>query len=98
MTFNVGQKVECIKRDRWTFFSGEIVPVFKGIYTIRAIDVDPEGTFLRFVEIVNAPAEYDNGYGECSFWIRRFRPVVERKTDISIFTAILTPKKAKVEA
>ena len=32
------------------------------------------------------------------FWCTRFRPIVDRKTDISIFTRMLSPSKQDVEA
>ena len=66
------------------------LPVLNGIYTIR--DFVPADVYgpeqIRLVEIRNPSGgrwEY-----EPSFAPKRFRPAVERKTDISIFTEMLT--------
>ena len=97
--FRVGQKVVCIY-DGWQsfFHPGEGKPEKGIVYTIRDVYVrDRDGSaFLRFEEIRN-PLIYRNGEAECSYAAHRFRPVVQRKTDISIFKALLTPSKEKVE-
>lgn len=81
MAFHVGQKVVCVDDD-----DGSSALIKKGrIYTISAI----VGGYLEFCERDTWSA---NGYKGWYAW--RFRPVVEPKTDISIFTAMLTPKKA----
>lgn len=98
MSFYVGQRVVCI-RDGWSGFFGEIFPVCGCIYTIRDIEpgvLDPSHLFLRFEEIVNEPAHYASGFVEANFDAEEFRPV--RDTDISIFTALLTPQPQNVEA
>ena len=96
----VGMKVVCHRR----FLSME--PFEKGpledtIYTIRTIepsfDEDPDPA-IRLVEIVNPPFPYAEGYHEVQFIARHFRPVQPRKTDISIFTSMLSPERGKVEA
>jgi hypothetical protein len=47
-------------------------------------------------EIKNPVLRYTDGdVGEIPFAAFRFRPVVERKTDISIFTAMLKPSKVE---
>lgn len=97
MAFYVGQKVTRKIAAPWVNVStgaiaqGFSFPEPKRVYTIRAIkDFGPShGCGLTFVEIRNQPIEGEEPHfqGTC------FRPVVERKTDISIFTAMLTPKK-----
>lgn len=76
MALHVNQLVECINAEPG-FYDGKPVP-FKvgGKYRIVAIDFDGE------VQINVA----------WKFYSRiRFRPLVERKTDISIFTEMLNP-------
>ena len=88
MTFHVGQKVVCIKHPiphPWCRY-----PVFvKGsVYTVAALD-DLEGeVFIAVREL------HWSVFGNIS----GFRPVVERKTDISIFTAMLNTSKQEVSA
>lgn len=99
MSFHVGQKIECIKLTFNPAWRGKRRPVVGRIYTVRDVGVrhqggvDCEGVWLD--EIINPLHPSGHEYG---FFAACFRPVVERKTDISIFTAMLTPKKAKVEA
>lgn len=90
--WHVGMKVVCIRE--WDHTPGNACPQVGAVYTIRAIEVCDEGTgdlFLQFHEIINPQCWWPNGYGELSFWEGGFRPVVKRKTDISIFTAMLNP-------
>jgi hypothetical protein len=89
MTFRVGQKVVCVNDNgRSLRPSWEILPVRGETYTIRCI----EGRAVRLAEIINDPFPYSEGLGELKFLASRFRPIVERKTDISIFTKMLTPQ------
>ena len=98
MTFRVGQKVCCI-RTKWFEppMKGEVFPVLGGVYTIREIvrcaDEGPAG--LKFYELTN-PRFYDGT--DCDFRADNFRPIVERKTDISIFTQMLNPSKVEANA
>jgi hypothetical protein len=61
------------------------------IYTVVGRSVDPVGGKDLFIldEIKNSPA-HNGGY-----WTARFVPVKDRKTDISIFTAMLTKSKVR---
>lgn len=96
MSFHVGQKAVCITDD-WLHPSSPIAiskPHRGGIYHVRAIDFcEIVGTnFLRFEEIVNPIVP---GYrNEPDFLADCFRPIVEKKTDISVFTAMLDPSAA----
>ena len=93
MAFRVGQKVVCISAEGFIDL-GEIFPVVREIYTIREIKDYHDGICgLRLAEIVNKPKFYRGGVTECWFASNRFRPLVERTTDISIFTAMLKPSK-----
>lgn len=102
MTFHVGQKVVCIAKGRWektrTDFPGIIVPERGKIYTIREVyrDVFSGVTGIRLKEIVNADFLIWKGatyYIEMGWHSHEFRPLEEKKTDISIFQKILTGYK-----
>lgn len=84
MAFHVGQKVVCVN-DGWRLVAGPkaIAEVRKGdVLTVHSVLERGAKCFLHFREATHG---YD---ANC------FRPVVEPKTDISIFTAMLKPKKA----
>lgn len=98
MTFHVGQKVVCVDAsDMDTYFSDVSCPVEGGIYTVRNFRETGESA-IRLVEIVNPKHPWMDGFNECGFRPSRFRPIVERKTDISIFTSMLNPSKRSVDA
>ena len=87
MTFHVGQKVVCIdasQSDGREWMAD--VPKEGAVYTVRGIIaiydpvLDEAVTALQLEEIANFPA------WEGSYAAHRFRPIVEKKTDIS-FTA-----------
>lgn len=91
--FYVGQKVVCVRS--WGTRNREEYecPVKGVVYTVREfVDIGTEPS-LRVCEIHNSPIAWANveGLVEPS-WVRHaFRPMVERKTDISVFTALLDP-------
>lgn len=99
--FRVGQKVVCIRddfaRDR---YAGVRYPEHGKVYTLRTVEFDDryQLTFVRLAEICNPVLMYQGGMTEVSFDAEAFRPIVERKTDISIFKAMLTPKTEQVPA
>jgi hypothetical protein len=85
MTFRVGQKVVCVDA------SGSARHVMKegDIFTVVGHGMHPNCVELDCKPINDRP-------GACGWMKSRFRPVVERKTDISIFTEIL--RKASTPA
>jgi len=96
MMFYVGQKVVCIApHDQWETEGHKdiILPVKDGIYTIRAIypGVTVPGLYFLLSEIRNQPVRTEIGDVEQRFNAHAFRPIVEKKTDISVFTSMLTP-------
>ena len=104
MNFHVGQKVVCVddKIPCRSLANGSI-------YTIRwfGLHVDPHfGTNLcvRLAEINPRPEEsellkdYPEALADVPYYASRFRPLVTRKTDISIFKRMLTPNQEKVRA
>jgi hypothetical protein len=92
MTFRVGQKVVCVNDE-----PGYVIKVdwlIRGrVYTIRRIDEMAGGLGLSFYELPDFQKCKKSGWAA-----NRFRPIAERKTDISIFTAMLNPSKQGVEA
>lgn len=100
MTFRVGQRVVCVDDTIARGYGDENYPKRGDIYTIRAImpflSECGEAMFLLH-EVTNSVRDYrTDDYSlvrtEKPFGARRFRPLIERKTDISIFTAMLTPQ------
>lgn len=100
MAFHVGQKVVCVDADSpvpgeapdSVWGTGEAV-VTGQTYTVRRFYLRKGHPTLWLDEVCRNPSSVvhwgvDVGYGA---W--RFRPVIERKTDISIFTAMLTPNR-----
>lgn len=92
MAFHVGQKVTLIEDDPWWYVIRTDTEVFDGpqygaVYEIAEIKLCDERPFLFFHQ-----------WPKKGWDAEEFRPVVEPKTDISIFTAMLTPKKATVQA
>jgi hypothetical protein len=83
--FHVGQKVECIAgpfRDSVDAMILHDAPKIGRVYVVAEIN---DG-FLGLVEFCNS--DWDP---------RAFRPIVEKKTDISVFTAMLTPTEIKIK-
>lgn len=101
MNFHVGQKVVCVDD---TANNGPLSAnmhnlIRKGeVYTIRDIDHRAAGIHgspsVRLEEVA-CPIQPATILGpwEPGFHPRRFRPAIERKTDIGIFTALLKPKQ-----
>ena len=95
--FRVGQKVVCVdadglQSDRSIFSS---LPQVGSVYTVREIIPSdcgwPRVPALTLNEI---KGEWDPMWGvEYSFLATRFRPIVDRTTDISVFKEMLHPSK-----
>lgn len=86
--FRIGQKVVCVDDEEWSNHQRRIRA--GEIYTIAAFGVHPadgneECAFLVGVKRIFRGVDYP-------FGLYRFRPIVERKTDISVFTKMLTPQ------
>lgn len=101
LNWHVGMKVVCVKKGAWSPSTpGESHPVYGGVYTIRTIECPDGDVFLRFAEIINPKARRDiyGSQSESQYWATRFRPLFTRKTDISIFTAMLHGTDQTVDA
>jgi hypothetical protein len=107
MAFRVGQRVVCIRtaaesqRGLWVPYAAAF-PVVGTIYHIRSIAFDnpqsPDG-LVRLAEIDNAHLMRRFHYAtEPGFPVGAFRPIVERKTSIEIFTKMLTDKRENIDA
>jgi hypothetical protein len=100
MAFHVGQKVCLIKdytNNPWPKHYPEL-PTTGKVYTVRKVFIAPddgrEGLMLS--EII---CEINPRSGiECGWIAAHFRPVVTRKTDISLFQAMLRPTDKRVDA
>jgi hypothetical protein len=99
-----GRKVVCIRSWRNPLTRADvIVPTKDEIYTVRDTGF---GWFsgvrlpaLRLVEIRNEPFEArEFGIREPMYRSLDFRPIVERKTDITCFKEMLTPSPVTVDA
>ena len=96
MTFRVGQKVARVGgADRNALEYGAPFPKMNEPCTISNIYTDEDGD--EHIELIEypSPARADFTAG---FLSRFFRPVVERKTDISVFLAMLNPSQVTVDA
>jgi hypothetical protein len=99
---HIGQHVVCVD-DRFVGENGVFDPTFtercpnlpvKGrIYTVRGFVVPcagcPRTPGILLEEIINPPCAYIEGTFEPSFFPLHFRPLTDRKTDISVFMAML---------
>lgn len=107
--FVVGQKVVCVNDEdkdktysKYFTYYNIAMPTKGEIYTIREVFSTSIGNVgVRLVEIVNPVTPFKNGTGEVhmemGYMASRFRPVVEKKTDISIFKEMLnrSPRAAR---
>lgn len=95
--FRVGQKVICVNDEflhrSWDYV--DIKPRRGEVYTIHSI---VKGWFLNhpnvlafyLEEIINKPVKWAiKDISEAPFWSERFRPVIERETDIGFAHEIL---------
>lgn len=97
--FYVGQKVVCVKSSPWkhpSFRYFDHLPILNRIYIIRGCVVAYNAPYVYLEEIRNTPHNWSEiGFAEPAFWSGHFRPIIEKKTDISIFTALLPPSEVK---
>jgi hypothetical protein len=93
MAFRVGQKVVCVDAGPLVNDAGfvsEAKSLQEGtVYTVTDLF---ERNGVKALKLAEASPEQS---GRIAFNARRFRPVVERKTDISIFIAMLNPEQVQ---
>jgi hypothetical protein len=100
VNYRIGQKVVCIHEPNSEYYKRTCArrPVEKGVYTVRGTMTAHGEVGLYLEEIINQPYFFLNaGYVEQGFHHQHFRPVVETKTDISIFKKMLTPNTREIE-
>ncbi len=92
-----GQKVECVSVLS-PFTGRRSAFIERGRkYTVRRVYVSPSG--LPIVNLMEAQGPLMRNGAERGFHASQFRPLNEKKkTDISIFTKMLTDTPAKVDA
>ena len=87
--FQVGQRVVCVDAAPNRLASDRKLLVAGRIYIIRGIDVSPGWKWPWWgVHLEGVRHLYLDGVREWAFHPRRFRPVTERPTDITIFRKI----------
>lgn len=100
--FRVGQKVVCVEDkpmlvDIFPYRAAVGVNLIKGnVYTIRGVVFDLKGTLCVYLVEARSPLPPLSNGMERPYFATRFRPLVERKTDISIFKKMLNKRLEKV--
>jgi hypothetical protein len=92
----VGDKIVCIRDESEMMHpaAGDVMPKKDQIYTIRGFEREDDDVFFYLEEIRNQPGLYWDGYGETCFHSEGFRPIQDRKTDISSLTKLLNTAPA----
>ncbi|NTG61817.1 hypothetical protein G6L45_16175 [Agrobacterium rhizogenes] len=94
-----GVQCVCINDD-WGYWSigpcciPTRVPMLNEVLTIKSVSAADDGVFLKFEEIDEFQVDHKDGCtlgGNIGWGVVHFRPLEKRKTDISIFTKLLTP-------
>lgn len=93
--FTVGQNVVCIDSVPHPEAGGP-QPIVGRVYTVSWVNYCEEYS-TEIIDLIELPSpesrEFYRGWNG-----QMFRPVIERKTDISLFTAMLTPSPVTVDA
>lgn len=96
MNFYVGQKVVCVNDrclpDQWAGYEWDgDAPTIGNVYTVRSVHHDKQQNLVLWLnEIRRSKRSIEEWHDDLiGYGAERFRPLVERKTDISIFTEIL---------
>lgn len=89
--FRVGQKVVCVDASSRQGYSWhDDAPIEGAVYTVSGNFVGADGTPIIHLIELRRSAEAVFWYGpETGYRASRFRPIVDRKTDISVFQEIL---------
>lgn len=105
--FYVGMKVVCVDASDLDHVylhplgllgSGGLDGLAEGqIYTVRAVTTGHGGVLCLCLHEIRRDIDHVLGK-EAAYAARRFRPVVDRPTDISIFTRMLNPSDEQVGA
>lgn len=110
MAFYVGQKVVCVDGVAHHKYITGLYPKVRGdldgltegsVYTVRAVGRwHPKGGPSVWLQEITRPIKTSAAmsFGEPGYAVQRFRAVVERKTDISVFKAMLNSSDEQVVA
>lgn len=91
--FRIGQKVVCVDAPDYPLYQGwRAYPKQGVVYTVRGYRRDDLCSLMLF-EIVN---DLDSSGNESAYFEERFRPVVTRDTDISVFTEMLIKASERI--
>lgn len=97
--FQVGQKVECVDDQPHPCSPYPITEITKGgIYIVSWCGSVEFDVGVTFVWLPGVRLQGIHRMHDWAWYALRFRPVVERKTDISVFQRMLTPNDEKVGA
>jgi hypothetical protein len=100
--FHLGQKVVCVDANfsHPGWLRAARLPKEGEILTIRGFadaDYYSNGELaLYFEEILNGTFNWARRRAEMAYGAKRFRPLLERKTDILIFKKMLVPKQREL--
>lgn len=96
--FHVGQKVVCVWATWNPRIHKETAPEKDKVYTVREVTSYNNVAGIRLVEIVNPHYKYDEGFNECAFDAKGFRPLEEKKEykAMEIFRKIAADPKIKI--
>ncbi len=97
--FKIGEKVVCL-----ISFTGQnrpdtdklILPIKNVIYTIRTIESNCRGTFIRLEEITNPLLKYRSSVSEAQFCIKKFRKLDHQFAEDVIKNLIETSQPVEV--
>lgn len=95
MSFRSGQKVECINDVAYNSifgWSNSERPIKGAIYTIKRVYTFHNILCLWLEEITRDQTSIADHGPNVGYGAYRFRPLISRPTDISIFTAMLGPR------
>lgn len=95
MTFRIGQKIVCVDDVFTAADGGGDLPKRGCVYTVRWIGCRPTDGDTPGVMLYEIHGGFTPFGIEYCFAVHRFRPLVERKTDISIFKRMLNPSKVE---
>jgi hypothetical protein len=96
MTFQVGQRVVCVDASANPEY-GHNGLIEGRIYVVRGIRSEIPNPPHWGVYIEGIPGHWRLPVGEIPFHPRRFRPIAERKTDISVFEELLTSTPSELK-
>lgn len=93
-----GMRVVCVNADPRAFNPNSTdwrpgeAPEEGSVYTVTRVYIAQDQARVWLAELQRAPIAFEVYGGIAGYAAERFRPLVQPKTDISVLTALLTPK------